>query len=226
MRSMTREHSIGGPEDHATVRSPESDTPVTLGYAVFDTAIGPCGVAWGPAGLTGTQLPEGGAQDTLAHLAQQFPTASARAAPPEIAAVLDRIVAVLDGGPDDLSDVVLDLRGRSGFECRAYAVARSIPPGSTMTYGEVAGAIGNPGLARAVGRAMAGNPFPIIVPCHRVLGADGSIGGFSAHGGRTTKRRMLLAEGVAEREGPTLFAAADLFPAPAAAGPATVSTSL
>lgn len=184
---------------------------MTLGYAVFETAIGPCGLAWGPAGITGVNLPESSAGETLARLAARHPEASARPAPPAIARIIDRIVALVAGESDDLADVELDLRGRSGFECRAYAVARAIPPGSTMTYGDVAAAIGNPGLARAVGRAMGGNPFPIIVPCHRVLGADGSIGGFSAHGGPTTKRRMLLAEGVPEREGPALFGARELF---------------
>lgn len=195
----------------AAARSAESDAPVTLGYAVFDTAIGPCGLAWGPAGITGVSLPESSAQQTLAGLAQRFPDATASSAPPSIARVIDRIVEVLAGGRDDLADVPLDLRGRSDFERRAYALARAVPPGSTTTYGEVAAAIANPGLARAVGRAMGGNPFPIIVPCHRVLGADGSIGGFSAHGGATTKRRMLLAEGVPEREGPALFAASELY---------------
>jgi methylated-DNA-[protein]-cysteine S-methyltransferase len=202
-------------ENPSGARSPEDDAPVTLGYAVFDTAIGACGLAWGPAGVTGVHLPEANAADTLARLGERFPGADPRPVPPTIAAVIDRIVAVLAGASDDLADVDLDLRGRSGFECRAYSVARAIPPGATLTYGEVAARIGNAGLARAVGRAMAGNPFPIIVPCHRVLGADGSIGGFSAHGGPTTKRRMLLAEGVPEREGPGLFAASELYGASA-----------
>lgn len=206
----------------APARSPEPDTPVTLGYAVFETAIGPCGLAWGPAGITGVNLPETSARETLARLAERFPEATASAAPPDIALAIDRIVDVLDGGRDDLADIALDLRGRSSFECRAYAVARAIPPGSTMTYGEVAAAIGNPGLARAVGRAMGGNPYPIIVPCHRVLGADGSIGGFSAHGGATTKRHMLLAEGVPEREGPALFGPAELYPTVRASSEAEV----
>jgi methylated-DNA-[protein]-cysteine S-methyltransferase len=210
----------------SAARSPEEDAPITVGLAVFDTAIGPCGIAWGPAGITGMHLPEGTAAETLEGLVRRFPGATAHAVPPAIAAVIDRVVGVLDGGRDDLGDVDLDLRGRSGFECRAYSVVRGIPPGSTMTYGDVAAAIGNPGLARAVGRAMGGNPFPIVVPCHRVLGADGSIGGFSAHGGLTTKRRMLFAEGVAEREGPALFAATELYPTDPRIGPTTVSTSL
>lgn len=188
-----------------------ADVPVTDGFAVFDTVIGVCGIAWGPAGITGVQLPEGTADATGARLAAAHPDAARRRPPPPIAAVVERIRQVLDGAADDLADVPLDLRGRSDFERRAYAVARSISPGNTMTYGQVAERIGNAGLARAVGRAMGGNPFPIVVPCHRVLGADGSIGGFSAHGGAVTKRRMLLAEGVPERDEPALFGADALY---------------
>jgi methylated-DNA-[protein]-cysteine S-methyltransferase len=188
-----------------------ADVPVTDGFAVFDTVIGACGIAWGPAGITGVQLPEGSSDATAARLAAVHPAAALRRPPPKVTAVIQRIRNVLAGGADDLTDVPLDLRGRSEFERRAYAVARSIAPGRTLTYGQVAERIGNPGLARAVGRAMGGNPFPIVVPCHRVLGADGSIGGFSAHGGAVTKRRMLLAEGVPERDGPALFGADALY---------------
>jgi methylated-DNA-[protein]-cysteine S-methyltransferase len=189
----------------------DADVPVTDGFAVFDTVIGACGIAWGPAGITGVQLPEGSSEATAARLAAVHPAAVLRQPPPQVTAVIQRIRQVLAGGADDLADVPLDLRGRSEFERRAYAVARSIAPGRTLTYGQVAERIGNPGLARAVGRAMGANPFPIVVPCHRVLGADGSIGGFSAHGGAVTKRRMLLAEGVPERDGPALFGTDALY---------------
>jgi methylated-DNA-[protein]-cysteine S-methyltransferase len=188
-----------------------ADVPVTDGFAVFDSVIGECGIAWGPAGITGVQLPEGTADATAERLARAHPGAARRRPPPPIAAVVERVRQVLAGAADDLADVPLDLQGRSDFERRAYAVARSITPGHTLTYGQVAERIGNAGLARAVGRAMGGNPFPIVVPCHRVLGADGSIGGFSAHGGAVTKRRMLLAEGVPERDGPALFGADALY---------------
>ena len=196
---------------------------------MFDTPIGPCGVAWGPAGITGMQLPEGTATQSLAGLERRVPGASAHAVPPAIAAVIDRVVAVLDGGRDDLGDVALDLRGRSGFECRAYSVVRGIPPGSTMTYGDVAAAIGNPGLARAVGRAMGGNPFPIIVPCHRVLGADGTIGGFSAHWWPDDKAPDATCAEKASLNAkvpPCSTRPGSIRPARLWTGPATVSTSL
>lgn len=184
-----------------------------VGYAIFATSLGPCGIAWGPCGITGVQLPEESADDVRAALERTQPGAGEAGPPTEVAATIDRIRALVAGrSRDDLSDVRLDMSGLSEFLQRAYAITRTITPGHTLTYGQIADRLGSPGLARAVGRAMGANPFPIIVPCHRVLGADGSIGGFSAHGGAATKRRMLLAEGVPEQGGPALFPAEQLFP--------------
>src|SRR6201999_1121329 len=81
------------------------------------------------------------------------------------------------------------------FHQRVYALARRIPSGATLTYGEVATRIGSPGAARAVGQALGRNPFAIVVPCHRVLAAGGRTGGFSANGGVATKRRVRSIEG-------------------------------
>jgi methylated-DNA-[protein]-cysteine S-methyltransferase len=158
------------------------------------------------------QLPEESADDVRAALSAAQPGA-VEAEPDEgVAAAIGRIQALLAGeSEDDLADIPLDMSHLSGFLQRTYALTRTIGPGHTLTYGQIAERLGSPGLARAVGRAMGANPFPIIVPCHRVLGADGSIGGFSAHGGAMTKRRMLLAEGVAEQEGPALFGPDELY---------------
>lgn len=184
----------------------------SVGFAVFPTALGECGIAWGPGGITGVHLPEESGDAVRAVLASAQEGAFEAAPPREVQDVIDRIAALLDGrSRDDLTDVRLDLSGLSGFLQRTYAITRTIAPGHTMTYGQIAERLGSPGLARAVGRAMGANPCPIIVPCHRVLGADGSIGGFSAHGGALTKRRMLLAEGVPEQDGPALFGADQLF---------------
>jgi len=107
---------------------------------------------------------------------------------------------------DDLRELVLDMEGLPPFNRRVYELARTIPPGSTLTYGDIAVRLGSPGTARAVGQALGHNPFPIVVPCHRVLAADGRMGGFSAPGGVVTKRRMLAIEGVeGVRPEPTLF---------------------
>jgi methylated-DNA-[protein]-cysteine S-methyltransferase len=111
---------------------------------------------------------------------------------------------LLGGARQDLASVPLDFSGVPSFNRRAYEVARTIPPGKTLTYGDIAHRLGQPGSAQAVGQAMGHNPFPIIVPCHRVLAAGGKDGGFSARGGVGTKRRMLVIEGALADE-PTLF---------------------
>jgi methylated-DNA-[protein]-cysteine S-methyltransferase len=114
--------------------------------------------------------------------------------PPAIAHAVDGIRALLAGEMRDLSDITLDERGIPAFRRQVHALTRAIPPGQTRTYGEIAAALGQPGAARAVGRAEGDNPFPPIVPCHRVMGAGGEPTGFSAPGGVETKRRMLLIE--------------------------------
>ena len=93
----------------------------------------------------------------------------------------------------------------SACAAAAAVIARAIPPGSTLTYGEIARRLGDPGAAQAVGQAMGHNPWPIVVPCHRVLGAGGKVGGFSAPGGAKTKLRMLEIEGALKPERLPLF---------------------
>ena len=165
------------------------------GFALFDTAIGRCGVAWGERVVVGVQLPEAGERETRARMLHRFPTAGEAAPPPEVQCVIDRIAALLRGEASDLSAVALDMDGVPEFHRRVYEAARTIPPGKTLSYGDIARRCGAPGAARAVGQALGRNPFPIVVPCHRVLAAGGKIGGFSAQGGVATKRRMLAIEG-------------------------------
>ena len=164
-------------------------------FALFDTTIGRCGIAWGDQGVIGVQLPEsGGEARTRARVLRRFPDAREASPPPPVQQAVDGIVALLHGEASDLSAVVLDMDGVPEFHRRVYEVARAIPPGSTLTYGEVAARLGDRGAARAVGRALGQNPFALVVPCHRVLAAGGGIGGFSAGGGVTTKRRLLTIE--------------------------------
>ena len=176
----------------------------TAGFTVFDTAIGACGLAWRDDTVIGSALPEGSAERTRAWLAKRFPDAVETTPPPVIRDAVDAIVRLLSGEPRDLGDIPLDLERVPEFNRRAYEVARTIPPGKTLTYGDIAHRLGMPGSAQAVGQAMGHNPFPIIVPCHRVLAAGGKDGGFSARGGVATKRRMLVIEGAIADE-PTLF---------------------
>jgi methylated-DNA-[protein]-cysteine S-methyltransferase len=166
-----------------------------MGFALFDTAIGACGIAWGPRGIVGVQLPEAGEGATRARMVRRFPQLREIAPPPEVQHASAAIRALLDGEPLDLAEIVLDLEGVSDFHRRVYAIARRIAPGQTRTYGDIAAELGDKGLARAVGQALGHNPFAPVVPCHRVLAAGGKPGGFSAHGGATAKLRMLVIEG-------------------------------
>jgi methylated-DNA-[protein]-cysteine S-methyltransferase len=120
-------------------------------------------------------------------------------APAHARQAIERIVALLEGTPDDLRSVALDLSGVADFDRAVYDATRRVAPGSTSTYGQIAREIGQPGAARAVGRSLGHNPFPIVVPCHRVLTADGGTGGFSAPGGTRTKLWMLAIEGAPVR---------------------------
>jgi methylated-DNA-[protein]-cysteine S-methyltransferase len=164
------------------------------GFTLFETAIGRCGIAWGPRGIVGIQLPEADELDTRARMRARFPDANDEAPPTEVQRAIDDIAGLLAGAPIDLSAVKLDMDRVPPFERRVYEAARAIPPGATLSYGEIAAHVGSPGAARAVGRALGRNPFVIVVPCHRVMAARGKVGGFSARGGPSTKLRLLAIE--------------------------------
>ncbi len=179
-------------------------------FTLFDTAIGRCGIVWGERGIATVQLPEARESQTRARLRKRFP--EAREAPPsgEAKRAIAAITALLRGERRDLGALALDMAGLPEFHRRVYEAARAIPPGETLSYGELARRLDAPGAARAVGQALGRNPFAIVVPCHRVLAAGGKPGGFSTRGGADTKLRMLAIEGarVAAPE-PTLFEAAE-----------------
>jgi methylated-DNA-[protein]-cysteine S-methyltransferase len=161
---------------------------------LFETPIGRCGIAWGPRGIVGIQLPEPTGAER-ARLLRRFPDATEGVPPAPVAEAIARLVAHLGGGSPDLDSIGLDMTGVPEFDRRVYEIARAILRGATMTYGEVAARLGDPAAARAVGQSLGRNPFPIIIPCHRVLAAAGRPGGFSAHGGVATKLRLLAIEG-------------------------------
>lgn len=168
-----------------------------LGFALFETAIGPCGIAWDGRGtIRAVQLPSTSAPATGTRLRRRCPEAVEAVPPPAVQDAIDRITALLRGEPRDLSGIPLDMADLPPFHRRVYEVARTIPPGATLTYGAVAARLGEPPMAaRDVGEALGANPFPLLVPCHRVTAADGRLGGFSAPGGAATKRRLLRIEG-------------------------------
>ncbi len=166
------------------------------GFALFDTPIGHCGIAWneGEVGLAGVLLPWDDINQTRAHMVQRFPGVTESEPPPGVQHVIQRVVATLEGHHDDLTDIALDMRDVPPFNQRVYAAARAIPPGRTVTYCEMAAGLGEPGASRAVGQALGHNPFAPIVPCHRILAAANGGGGFSAGGGVSTKLKMLEIE--------------------------------
>jgi methylated-DNA-[protein]-cysteine S-methyltransferase len=174
-------------------------------YALFDTAIGRCGIVWSERGIVGVQFPEGSEEATRKRLLRRHPNACETIPPDAVRRTIEDIVALLHGERRDLSKAVLDWGAVPDFNRRVYDVARAIPPGATLSYGEVATRLGDRNLARDVAQALGQNPFPIIVPCHRVLAAGGKTGGFSAPGGVRTKLRLLSIER-AQPGGPTLFA--------------------
>jgi methylated-DNA-[protein]-cysteine S-methyltransferase len=177
-----------------------------LAYSLFHTTIGDCAIAWSADAIVGVLLPSDDPAHTAPAMRRRFPAAAEAAAPQWVAAVTARVQEVLEGrSSDDLADVPLDMRGVPEFNQRVYAIARAIAPGETLSYGEVAGRLGEPGAARAVGQALGHNPFAPIVPCHRVLAAGKRSGGFSAGGGVATKLRMLQIEGAQLGDGPGLF---------------------
>jgi methylated-DNA-[protein]-cysteine S-methyltransferase len=179
--------------------------PVTadVGFTLFDTAIGRCAIAWSERGTVAVLLPERDDAALRRRLLRRYPGAREAAPPDDVARAADGVMALLAGEQRDLSGVVLDLDGVPDFSRRVYAVARTIKPGATLTYGAIAAQLGEPD-ARRIGEAMGKNPCPIIVPCHRVVAAGGKTGGFSAPGGAATKRLLLAIEGAAQEE-PTLF---------------------
>jgi methylated-DNA-[protein]-cysteine S-methyltransferase len=175
------------------------------GFTLFDTAIGTCGVAWSARGISAVQLPEADSAKTRARLLRRSPDVREAPPPPTVQDAIDGMTALLRGEAADLSDIVLDMDRIDSFERRVYEIARTIAPGATLSYGEIAARLGDRLLARDVGQALGRNPFPLIVPCHRVLAAGGKTGGFSANGGVTTKLRLLSIERARTSEMPTLF---------------------
>lgn len=174
-------------------------------FAVFDTVIGWAGIAWGDKGLIGAYLPEPDPQTVRMAFSRKFPGSVEAVPPPAIASVIDQVAALMRGEKVDLSDAPIDLGRVPEFNAKVYEITRRIPPGETLTYGQIAIQLGDRLLAQQVGAALGRNPWPIIVPCHRVTAANGKLGGFSARGGTDTKLKLLAIEGAAAAGPPDLF---------------------
>ena len=189
---------------------------MTIAYALFDTPLGRCGIAWGPRGIVGLNLPEVRDSETRAKLIGRYDEAVEASPPPDVQRAIDGIASLLRGAASDLAAVPLDMTGVPPFHRRVYDAVRAIPPGASLSYGEVAAKAEAPGAARAVGQAMRRNPFSILVPCHRVFAAGGKIGGYSAHGGLATKLKLLSLEAAAAEGAAALFEGDGVLPFDAA----------
>lgn len=172
-------------------------------YLLFETALGCCGIAWNACGVSAVSFPADDEDKVRARLLRHAPgAAKAETPPPEVMRLKDDIVALLAGERRDFDGAGLDYSGLADFDRQVYAHALEIKHGETKTYGDIARAMGDVSLSRRVGQSLGRNPFPIIVPCHRVVGAGGTMTGFSAPGGTDAKRRILKIEGAI---GPDLF---------------------
>jgi methylated-DNA-[protein]-cysteine S-methyltransferase len=163
-----------------------------VGVAACETAFGWLGIAWSEAGLVGVTLPQPSREEALSRLeptTDPVPLPPAGLDPAGLAGKLQRYFR----GEAIAFEEPLDPTLGTDFQRRVWAITRAIPRGQTRTYGQLARRAGSPGAARAVGQAMANNPWPIVVPCHRVVGHDGRLTGFG--GGVEMKRRMLQLEG-------------------------------
>jgi methylated-DNA-[protein]-cysteine S-methyltransferase len=168
-----------------------------LHYLIFETTNGFCGIAWSDAGIARFQLPANSAEAAERIMRRRIPGGEPGAPTPVVGEAVAAAKQYFQGNETDFAQLELDLAGQDEFFKRVYAAVRRIKWGQTTTYGTLANELGGgPETARDVGQAMARNPIPLIIPCHRVLAAGGKIGGFSAPGGAVTKTRMLGLEGV------------------------------
>jgi methylated-DNA-[protein]-cysteine S-methyltransferase len=167
-------------------------------YTTFETKSGFVGLAWNQQGVSGLRLPASTEESAEAAILRRLPEARRALPAPAVAQLISDIQRYFEGEKIDFSQVAVDLGVQDPFFSRVYVEVRKLGWGMTTTYGAVAKTLGaEPQAARDVGQAMASNPVPLIVPCHRVLAAGGKIGGFSAPGGSGSKARMLEIEGVA-----------------------------
>jgi methylated-DNA-[protein]-cysteine S-methyltransferase len=166
-----------------------------MDHAIIETALGRMGIGWTAAGIARFALPGGNLIDRLSRWGHRA------APPPPVAAVIEQVVAYARGELVEFEGVALDLGAAPDFHRAAYDDIRRLRWGETTTYGAIARRLGDGNLARAVGQAMGANPIPLIVPCHRVLGADGRTGGFSGPGGVASKMQLLALEQAAAPNG-------------------------
>ncbi len=172
-------------------------------YILFDTALGRCGIAWDENGVLASSFADESDDKTRARLFRRAQSAvEIHTAPTHIEKTINDIRELFLGRAANFHDVVLNLEGLPAFDCAVIELTSKIKQGETKTYGDLARQLGDVAYSRRVGQALGRNPIPIIVPCHRVVGADGAMTGFSAPGGTVSKQKLLKIEGALE---PDLF---------------------
>jgi len=178
------------------------------GITIFETPIGACGIAWRGAKVIGVEIGDTDEKETRYRLGErvgeQFPEAQADV-PAFVAQAIEKVRVLLDGGSPDFSQTPLALEALPDLNRQVYEIILELKAGETTTYGAIARRLGDISLSQAVGYALGKNPFPIIVPCHRVLGSNGKVGGFSATGGTATKLKLLNIERAKISSEPDLF---------------------
>jgi methylated-DNA-[protein]-cysteine S-methyltransferase len=177
-----------------------------IAFTLFDAAIGRCAIAWGHRGIVALQFAAATDAATRQRILKRHGPAREAVPSPDILHAVQAVVALLGGAPVDTTAIILDMDGVPAFDRHVYQVTRTIPVGTTLTYGNVAAQLGDRRLARSVGQALGRNPIAVIVPCHRVVAAGGRAGGFSAPGGVAIKRRLLAIEAAAVVHPGPLFA--------------------
>lgn len=164
-------------------------------YHTFGTAFGTCAIAWSVGGLTRVRLPQQDVAELAERLAINALAWDAEPLPDVASTAVEVITGYMAGERPDFRRVRIDWGSVPGYNARIYRALARVPYGTTTTYGALAAEIGKPNAARAVGMAMGRNPWPIVIPCHRVLASGQQLGGFSAPGGVTTKVKLLQLEG-------------------------------
>jgi methylated-DNA-[protein]-cysteine S-methyltransferase len=164
--------------------------PSELSFHLCETERGWVGLVLSPHGLRGTTLLRATKEEALREVMEHGATSSASEA--DLADIPERICALASGRYANLA-VHVDWNGATGFRRAVMEETMRIPAGETRSYGWIAEAVGYPRAARAVGRVMATNPLPLVVPCHRVVGSNGSLTGYG--GGLQLKESLLRAEG-------------------------------
>lgn len=177
----------------------------STGISIFETPIGPCGIAWHGGQIIGVEIGDADESETRYRLQSRFCDAQSSGAPSFVLEAIDKVRVLLDGGSPDFSKTPLALDSVPDLNRQVYEILLKLKAGETITYGAIARRLGDVSLSQAVGYALGKNPFPIIVPCHRVLGSNGKVGGFSAAGGTVTKLRLLNIERARTSSEPDLF---------------------